>query len=110
MPPMAGPARAGATHLHRLRCDNYTTTAEFLPQLQRNSPTRALREDAEAHGWDSEVARHSPVIASLQRHLDRATDKPPKAQPLDPAARPVNQAPLPQLQQLPAPRPPALRS
>jgi hypothetical protein len=28
-------------------------------------------DDAEAHGWDSEVARHARVIASLQRHLDR---------------------------------------
>jgi hypothetical protein len=51
------------------------------PTPAQLADTRALREDAEARGWDSEVARHSRVIASLQRHLDRATDKPPKAQP-----------------------------
>jgi hypothetical protein len=39
------------------QCDNYTTTAEFLPQLQAQlADTVALREDAEARGWDSEVA------------------------------------------------------
>ena len=56
------------------QCDNFTTTAEFLPQLQAQlADAVALREDAEARGWDSEVARHARVIASLQRHLDRLT-------------------------------------
>ena len=31
----------------------------------------ALRDDAEARGWNSEVARHARVIASLERHLNR---------------------------------------
>jgi len=54
------------------QCDNYTTTVEFLPQLQAQlADAVVLREDAEARGWDSEVARHARVIASLQRHLDR---------------------------------------
>jgi len=54
------------------QCDNYTTAVEFLPQLQAQlADAVALREDAEARGWDSEVARHARVITSLQRHLDR---------------------------------------
>lgn len=41
------------------QCDNYTTTSEFGPQLQAQlTDATALREDAEARGWDSEVARH----------------------------------------------------
>jgi len=31
----------------------------------------ALRDDAAARGWHTEVARHSRVIASLQAHLHR---------------------------------------
>jgi integrase len=54
------------------QCDNFTTSAEFLPQLQAQlADALALREDAEARGWDSELARHARVIASLQRHLNR---------------------------------------
>jgi len=54
------------------QCDNYTTTSEFGPQLQAQlADATALREDAEARGWDSEVARHARVISSLQGHLDR---------------------------------------
>ena len=54
------------------QCDNFTTTTEFLPQLEAQlADAHALREDAQARGWDSEVARHARVIASLQRHLDR---------------------------------------
>jgi integrase len=54
------------------QCDNFTTTTEFLPQLQAQpADALALRDDAEARGWDTEVARHARVIASLQRHLDR---------------------------------------
>ena len=56
------------------QCDNYTTSVDFLPQLQAQlADENTLREDAEARGWDSEVARHSRVITSLQRHLDRLT-------------------------------------
>ncbi len=54
------------------QCDNYTTTVEFLPQLQAQlADAVALRDDAEARGWDGEVARHARLIANLQRHLDR---------------------------------------
>ncbi len=53
------------------QCDN-TTTAEFLPALQDQlADEHALRDDAEARGWDGEVARHARVITSLQHHLDR---------------------------------------
>jgi site-specific recombinase XerD len=54
------------------QCDNFTTTADFLPALQAQlADEQALRDDAETRGWDGEVARHARVIASLQRHLDR---------------------------------------
>ena len=33
----------------------------------------ALRDDAAARGWHTEVARHSRVIASIQTHLQRLT-------------------------------------
>jgi hypothetical protein len=52
--------------------DNYTTSNEFLPQIQAQiDDEAALRDDALARGWDSEAARHARVIASLQRHLDQ---------------------------------------
>ncbi len=64
------------------QCDNYTTSSEFLPQLRGQlADEHALREDAEARGWDSEVARHARVITSLQHHLDRLQREP------DPAAQ-----------------------
>jgi hypothetical protein len=47
----------------------------------------ALREDAEARGWDSEVARHARVITSLQRHLDRLKTQHPPLPRVDPTAR-----------------------
>lgn len=54
------------------QCDNYTTSVEFLPALQAQlTDEQALRDDAEARGWDGEVARHARVISSVQRHLDR---------------------------------------
>ena len=41
-------------------------------------------EDAEARGWDTEVARHARVITSTTRHLGRlARSDSPSAQPLD---------------------------
>ncbi|MDJ0363476.1 tyrosine-type recombinase/integrase [Rhodococcus sp. H29-C3] len=53
------------------QCDNFTTTTEFVPQLEQQlSDERVLRDDAHARGWDSEVARHARVVASIQRHLD----------------------------------------
>lgn len=54
------------------QCDNYVTTAEFRPQLQAQlADAVALREDAEARGWDDEVARHDRLAAALRRHLDQ---------------------------------------
>jgi len=35
-------------------------------------------DDARDRGWDSEVARHARVIASLQRHLDALAESPPQ--------------------------------
>jgi hypothetical protein len=43
-----------------------------VPQLQAQlADVTALRDDAAGHGWHTEVARHSRVIASLQTHLHR---------------------------------------
>ncbi len=54
------------------QCDNYTTSADFLPQIEAQMHDETeLRDDALERGWDSEVARHAPVITSLQKHLDR---------------------------------------
>ena len=54
------------------QCDNFTTSSEFVPQLEAQlTDAIELRDDAEARGWDSEVARHARVITSLQRHLNR---------------------------------------
>jgi site-specific recombinase XerD len=53
-------------------CDNYQTSARFLPQLQDQlTDAQALHDDALDRGWDSEVARHARLITSLQRHVDR---------------------------------------
>jgi site-specific recombinase XerD len=62
------------------QCDNFTTSVEFVPALQSQlTDVTALREDAEARGWDTEVARHARVISNLTRHLDRlAHSEPPK--------------------------------
>src|SRR6266487_4556755 len=54
------------------QCDNYVAAPEFIPQLQAQlADVTALRDDAAARGWHTEVARHSRVIASLQAHLHR---------------------------------------
>jgi integrase len=54
------------------QCDNFVTTTQFLPQLQAQLlDVRALRDDAQDRGWNSEVARHTRVIASLEGHLRR---------------------------------------
>lgn len=59
------------------QCDNFVTTAEFVPQLQAQlDDVRVLRDDAEARGWDSEVARHARVIASIEQHLRRLAPAP----------------------------------
>jgi hypothetical protein len=55
------------------QCDNFVTTTEFIPALQAQlADVTALRDDAD-RGWDTEVARHARVIASIQRHRDRLT-------------------------------------
>jgi len=42
------------------QCDNFTTSAKSLPQLQTQlADAIELRRDAEARSWDGEVARHA---------------------------------------------------
>ena len=55
-------------------CDNYVTAHEFVPALQAQlTDVTALRDDAAERGWNTEVARHARVIASIQSHLERLT-------------------------------------
>ena len=35
-----------------------------------SATTTALRDDAAERGWDTEVARHARVIASINNHLN----------------------------------------
>ena len=52
--------------------DNHVTAAEFIPQIQAQlADITALRDDAAQRGWHTEVARHSRVITSIQKHLQR---------------------------------------
>jgi len=54
------------------QCDNFATAPEFAPALESQlADVRALRDDAAARGWDSEVARHDRVIASIESHTRR---------------------------------------
>ena len=54
------------------QCDNFVTTTEFIPELQAQlTDITALRDDATERGWDTEVARHARVIASINNHLNR---------------------------------------
>jgi integrase len=54
------------------QCDNFVTAPEFLPALHEQlADVRALRDDAEMRGWNSEVARHARVITSLEGHIRR---------------------------------------
>ena len=56
------------------QCDNFTTSVDFQPAPQDQvADVTALRDDAQARGWDIEVARHARVITSLTRHLNRLT-------------------------------------
>lgn len=58
------------------QCDNYVTAPDFLPALEAQlADVRVLREDAEARGWDSEVARHARVIARIEGHIGRLDDR-----------------------------------
>jgi hypothetical protein len=55
-------------------CDNFMPGPEFVPVLaDQLADVRALRDDAQARGWKSEVARHNRVIASIENHLRRLT-------------------------------------
>ena len=68
------PARRRSLPLrqHLRAGDNYVTAPEFIPQLEAQlADVTALRDDATARGWHTEVARHSHVIASIQRHLQQ---------------------------------------
>jgi hypothetical protein len=64
----------------RDQCDNFTTGVEFIPALQSQlADVTELRQDAEARGWNTEVARHARVITSITSHLDRlAHNDPPR--------------------------------
>ena len=56
------------------QCDNFVSAPEFIPALQAQlADTTALRDDAAERGWHTEVARHSRVITSIERHLARLT-------------------------------------
>jgi integrase len=58
-------------------CPSYTTTPEFQPAItDQVADIRQLRDDAEARGWTSEVARHDRVIDSLEGHLRRVDHAP----------------------------------
>ena len=60
------------------QCDNFTTSTEFVPALQAQlADVNALREDAQARGWNTEVARHARVITSITRHLERLSHTTP---------------------------------
>jgi hypothetical protein len=53
------------------QCENFATP-EFQPALQAQlADIVQLRDDAQARGWESEVARHQRVIASIEGHLRR---------------------------------------
>jgi hypothetical protein len=60
------------------QCDNFTTGVEFVPALRAQlADVTELREDAQARGWDTEVARHARVGTSITRHLDRLAHSDP---------------------------------
>lgn len=54
------------------QCDNFVTAPEFVPALEEQlADVKSLHDDAVSRGWDSEVARHARVIASIEGHLRR---------------------------------------
>jgi hypothetical protein len=56
------------------QCDNYVTATEFIPARETQlADVTALRDDATERGWNTEVARHARVIASIQSRLERLT-------------------------------------
>ncbi|MDQ3305694.1 MAG: hypothetical protein M3535_06885 [Actinomycetota bacterium] len=59
------------------QCDNYVAAPEFQPALQAQlADIIELRDDARHRDWDSEVARHDRVIASIDGHLRRLKNRP----------------------------------
>ena len=53
-------------------CAYFVSTPEFIPVLEGQlADVQALRDDARARGWDSEIARHDRVIITLEGHLER---------------------------------------
>jgi hypothetical protein len=54
------------------QCDNYVAAPEFQSVLEAQlADIHTLRDDAQARGWNSEVARHERVVASIDGHLRR---------------------------------------
>lgn len=54
------------------QCDNYVPGPEFADALNAQlADVIALREDAEARGWEGEAARHDRVVSNIERHLRR---------------------------------------
>ena len=69
---IVNPSRWGNYLIADKQCDNFVTTTEFIPELQAQlADITALRDDATERGWDTEVARHARVIASINNHLNR---------------------------------------
>lgn len=60
-------------------CPNFVTTPAFTSALEAQlADVRLLRQDAEDRGWSSEVARHQRVVDSIERHLRRLSNDPPR--------------------------------
>ena len=54
------------------QCDNYQPAPEFAAALKDQlNDVKALRDDAQTRGWDSETARHERVADSIEGHLRR---------------------------------------
>jgi len=54
------------------QCDSYVAAPEFQPALEAQlADIVELRDDAQDRQWESEVARHNRVIASIDSHLRR---------------------------------------
>jgi integrase len=54
------------------QCDNFAPGPEFSGALRDQlADVLTIRDDADRRGWDSEVARHDKVIASIEGHLRR---------------------------------------
>jgi hypothetical protein len=59
------------------QCENFVPAPEFGPALNAQlDDITALRDDANARGWDSEAVRHQRVINSIDGHLQRLKNLP----------------------------------